>query len=278
MSNNQMETPKEGQSPEDNIRFLGLEEEQPQEPEKQPEVNQQETEQPQQPEPQPSEEQQPETPVGQSLIAGKFKSVEDMEKSYKELEKKLTQLAREKKQLEQSYQVLAQQQPKTQPTSQVDEQKFLDQFLNQPASTVEGLVEEKLGRLRKEIIAERKIAEKEQEYRKLLGNTFDKVKPIVDQYVNYYKQNYLDTLVDGSGYDFAVSTAVGQLAIKNNLTPPAQPSPVETARPTATKSYSREIVELARKFNRKPEELEQELEAIEQGRPFDLETLSPKEV
>ncbi|MGE4413011.1 MAG: hypothetical protein AB7E45_04885, partial [Candidatus Caldatribacteriota bacterium] len=133
MPNNQVETPQTGQSPEDNIRFLGLEEEQPQEQEKQPETNQQETEQPQQPETQPGEEQQPETPAGQSLIAGKFKSIEDMEKSYKELEKKLTQLAQEKKQLEQSYQVLVQQQPKNQPTSQVDEQKFLDQFLNQPA-------------------------------------------------------------------------------------------------------------------------------------------------
>lgn len=297
MPKDRRETPRQGQSPADDVVFLGLDEE-PEKPEEKPEENPEEPESVEEPgveqNTQPGEEQQETAPAeeekqGEQLIAGKFKSYDDVVKAYKELERKLGQITSERKQLEQLLQLQQQQlellqqrqqqQQPPQPQQQIDESKYLDMLLTKPASTIKSLISEEVERLRQEITIEKKIVEKENQYRNSLGDIFEKIKPQLNQYIAYYRQHYPQSLVDGSGYDFAVKTLVGELAMKGelNTAPPASPPRVETTRPSRRQGYSPEVLEVAKKLNIKPEQAQRYIEAVDAGIPIDLETLSPKE-
>lgn len=235
----------------------------------------------------PQEGQEAPQKEGQPLIAGKFKSYEDLAKSYQELEREFTRTSQELARLQAQYEMLWKQigAPEQQTgeqggaQTQQDESAFLSEFLSSPQRALEKIiqrytlpVQETISKLLAEQLTNH-WAQREAYYREKLGSAFDAVRQRVH---DYFRRNP-QLMRHKDGYDEAVKMAIGELALEGKLAPP-QPPRVEAPKAPSAQSFDREVYEFARALGKKPEEAYRILKAIEEGKPVSMESLEPEEV
>jgi hypothetical protein len=214
----------------------------------------------------------------QPLIGGKFKSYEDLLKSYEEAQRELTRRSQELAKLQAQYDALWRQIAGTQEGSQQvyqvpqDDNEFLQQFLASPRKALEALLQQYVTPLQTTLtkfqIEQRTNhwVQREKYYEEVFGQQFSALKPRIYDYIrqNPHLVNKRD------GYDEAVKYVVGEMALSGKVVPPKPPS-VEPPKPAPSPQYSREVVEFARRIGKKPEEAKEILERLKAGQPVPME-------
>jgi hypothetical protein len=276
MPNFFLEAPSEGQ-PQEGTVFLEQEEERQSSQElSEAEERPQEAQEGAQEEVQEKPEEAPKKE--QPLIGGKFKSYEDLLKSYEEAQRELTRRSQELAKLQAQYDALWKQITGTQEGSQQasqaphDDNEFLQQFLASPRKALESLLQRYITPLQttlEKFQIEQHTnywVQREKYYEEVFGQQFSALKPRIYDYIrqNPHLVNKRD------GYDEAVKYIVGEMALSGKVVPPKPPS-IEPPKPAPSPQYSREVVEFARRIGKKPEEAKEILERLKAGQPVPME-------
>jgi len=214
----------------------------------------------------------------QPLIGGKFKSYEDLLKSYEEAQRELTRRSQELAKLQAQYDALwkqiagTQESPQQPPQAPQDDNEFLQQFLASPRKALESLLQQYITPLQTTLTKfqieqhTNYWVQREKYYEGVFGQQFSALKPRIYDYIrqNPHLVNKRD------GYDEAVKYVVGEMTLSGKVIPPKPPS-VEPPKPSPSPQYSREVVEFANRIGKKPEEAKEILERLKAGQPVPME-------